>query len=128
MHSAAAQFAAHTVVTGTWLADWTTFWNAGKFNLMSVLMLIFTIIELRKKTDWYHEILLYREGIAVRNETTGEEYFAPKETLSFRQNHADDTVTIRAAAFPHPLTLRFEEGAISAESVLRNNLERYFFT
>ena len=62
MHSAAAQFAAHTVVTGTWLTDWLTFWNAGKFNLMSVLMLIFTIIELRKKTDWYHEILLYREG------------------------------------------------------------------
>lgn len=94
---------------------------------MSVLMIIFTIIELRKKTDWYHEIFLYREGIAIRNDQTGEEYFAPKETISFSRDLAADTVTIRAAALPHTLVLRFGTGIFSDEGVLQNNLERYFF-
>ena len=94
---------------------------------MSVLMIIFTVIELRKKTDRYHEIILYREGIAIRNETAGEEYFAPKEASSFPRDLAADTVTIRAAALPHPLVLRFGTGIFSDEGVLQNNLERYFF-
>ena len=57
-------------------------------------MIIFTVIELRKKTDRYL---------------------------------AADTVTIRAAALPHTLVLRFGTGIFSDEGVLQNNLERYFF-
>lgn len=94
---------------------------------MSVLTIIFTVIELRKKADRYHEIILYREGIAIRNETAGEEYFAPKEAISFSRDLAADTVTIRAAALPHTLVLRFGTGIFSDEGVLQNNLERYFF-
>ena len=78
-------------------------------------MIIFTIIELRKKTDRYHEIILYREDIA------------PKEAISFSRDLAADTVTIRAEAFPHTLVLRFGTGVFSDEGVLHNNLERYFF-
>jgi len=68
-------------------------------------MIIFTVIELRKKTDRHHEIILYREGIAIRNETAGEEYFAPKEAISFSRDLAADTVTMdKAADYIDPAT------------------------
>lgn len=104
------------------------FYASGRVNYFTVVVVIYSVIEMTRRSQWFSAISLYDEGIGVEDRETGEEFFADRTQLHFLEDPASDAVQIGSDEYPiSEVVLRFKKGKYLSDSqILKDNLTAHF--
>lgn len=104
------------------------FYASGRVNYFTVVVVIYSVVEMTRRSQWFIKISLYEEGIGVEDRETGEEFFADRTQLYFLEDPASDAIQIGSDEYPvSEVVLRFKKGKYLSDSqVLKDNLTTHF--